>query len=205
MAAAGRAAWQVTQKQSSLLLPRVGGSGKLKVKRLRQDVFVDKVRALIANRPFVAVAHTGNLNLAASMEVRAALGAAGASFSPIKNAQSIRALEAEGFGELVPLMKGYVAICAGDADVSMAKAMVGLSKTVPEFFPLGGMLQRRLVIEATDIVKLAKLPPREQVLGEMIGAMSPGSFFQLPQPAVPLIGVLSTHVKQQGAASPECS
>ena len=173
---------------------RTASGTAIKIKRLRQIAHVNKVRELVRDRDLVVVAHVGAMTLDQEMEINAALLGADAKMTVIRNTLKVMALKAEGLGELVPLVSGSVAVCAGDSNVKLAKALIGLSKKNPNFFALGGVLAQRQVVEAADLTKLAKMPPREQVMASLVSAMLPGSVLQIPSPAMGLAAVLQAHV-----------
>ena len=181
-----------TQAAKSAL--RTASGTAVKIKRLRQIAHVNKVRELVRDRDLVVVAHVGSLTLNEEMEINEALLGADAKMTVIRNTLKVMALKAEGLGELVPLVSGSVAVCAGDSNVKLAKALIGLSKKNPNFFALGGVLAQRQVVEAADLIKLAKMPPREQVMASLVSAMLPGSVLQIPSPAMGLAAVLQAHV-----------
>ena len=181
-----------TQAAKSAL--RTASGAACKIKRLRQIAHENKVRQLVRDRDLVVVAHVGAMTLDERMEINQALHAADAKMTVIRNTLKVRALEAEGLGELTPLVTGSVAVCAGDSSDKLAKALIGISKKNPNFFALGGVLAQRQVVEAADLTKLAKMPPREQVMGSLVSAMLPGSVLQIPSPAMGLAAVLQAHV-----------
>ena len=181
-----------TQAAKSAL--RTASGAACTIKRLRQIAHENKVRQLVRDRDLVVVAHVGGMTLDERMEINQALHAADANMTVIRNTLKVRALEAEGLGELTPLVTGSVAVCAGDSSDKLAKALIGISKKNPNFFALGGVLAQRQVVEAADLTKLAKMPPREQVMGSLVSAMLPGSVLQIPSPAMGLAAVLQAHV-----------
>ena len=177
---------------------RTATGDAVKIKRLRQMGHVNLVRELVRGKDLVVVAHVGPMPLEESMVIKSTLHDADARMTVIKNSMKARALEAEGLGALVPLMQGRVAICAGDDNAKLSKALLTLGKKNPNFFPLGGLLAQRQVVEASDLAKLAKMPPRDEVYGAMISAMMPGSVLQIPSPAIGLAAVLQAHVTNLG-------
>ena len=189
-----------TQAVKSALRTATGQA--CKIKRLRQIAHVNMVRELVRDRDLVVVAHVGAMTLNDEKEIDAALLGADAKMMVIRNTLKVRALKAEGLDELVPLVSGKVAVCAGDSNVKLAKALIGLSKKNPNFFALGGVLAQRQVVEASDLTKLATMPPREQVMASLVNAMLPGSVLQIPSPAIGLAAVLQAHVARgEGDAS----
>ena len=173
---------------------RTASGEAIKIKRLRQIAHVNKLRELVRDRDLVVVAHVGAMTLTEEMEINAALTGADAKMMVIRNTLKVRALKAEGLDALVPLVSGSVAVCAGDSNVKLAKAFIGIGKKNTNFFALGGMLAQRQVVEASDLTKLATMPPREQVMAAMVSAMLPGSVLQIPSPAIGLVAVLQAHV-----------
>ena len=97
-----------TQAAKSAL--RTASGAACKIKRLRQISHEDKVRQLVRDRDLVVVAHVGAMTLGERMEINQALHAADAKMTVIRNTLKVRALEAEGLGELIPLVSGSVAV-----------------------------------------------------------------------------------------------
>mmetsp|Transcript_5082 Transcript_5082/g.9924 ORF Transcript_5082/g.9924 Transcript_5082/m.9924 type:complete len:199 (+) Transcript_5082:101-697(+) len=182
---------------------RAANGKAVKIKRLRQITHVNKVRELVRDRDLVVVAHVGAMTLSEKIEINDTLLGADAKMSFVKNTLKIKALQAEGLDELVPLVSGSVAVCAGDSDVKLAKALIGLSKKNSNFFALGGVLAQRQVVEAADLSKLATMPPRDEVMAAMVSAMLPGSVLQIPSPASGLAAVLQAHVANGGGDASE--
>ena len=127
----------------------------------------------LAAREVVAIAHTGNLLTDQKNLLRADMQAAGGDVLFRKNSLAKIALERAGKPSLVPLVSGRVAIAAGDADVGVAKALMALQKKVPSFFVLGATLGER-TLEWSDVERLAKLPPREEVFADLLAQIMPG-------------------------------
>ena len=148
--------------------------------RVRKSFIIDRAAKVVSQRAVVAIAHTGNLLTDQKNLLRADMQAAGGDVLFPKNSLAKIALERAGKPSLVPLVSGRVAIAAGDADVGVAKALMALQKKVPSFFVLGATLGER-TLEWSDVERLAKLPPREEVFADLLAQIMPGGRLQVPQ------------------------
>lgn len=116
-------------------------------------------------------------------EVRRALEKEGASYKVVKNTLAELAAKGTDFEVLVGQFKGPLSVTFVSQDpVSAAKVLVQFAKTIPALVVRGGALGGRL-LSAADVEALSKLPPREQLLGQVVGV--------LVAPLRNLVGVLS--------------
>ena len=172
--------------------------------RFRKEWLVSQSDARASRASLVAVAYAGNMRAAERDRVRAELAAVGASTSFIKNSLVRRALADSPLAPLVPLVRGPAAVIAGDADAAIAERLLALGKASADFFLLGAVLQQRLLLQHTEIERLATLPPAQTVHSELIAAMQPGGCLQipgpphvlrLPNPAQYLLALLEAHAR----------
>ena len=98
----------------------------------------------------------------------------GAKFQVVKNTLTRRAAEAAGADALLALLEGPSAIAFLEADgdpVAVAKAIGAAARETRVLEVRGGVLEGR-AITADDIESLAKLPPIEQLRGQVLGAIT---------------------------------
>lgn len=82
-----------------------------------------------------------------------------------------RALEASGFSLKTKEMKGEIGVAFGFGDeASPAKILFKFSKGNETFKILGGIFGKR-TLDAKEVLSLAKLPPREVLLGQLLGVL----------------------------------
>ena len=98
----------------------------------------------------------------------------GARFTVVKNTLTRRAAEAAGADALLALLEGpsAIAFLEGDGDpVAVAKAIGAAARDTRVLEVRGGVLEGRS-ITAEDVESLAKLPPVDQLRGQVVGAMT---------------------------------
>mmetsp|Transcript_19548 Transcript_19548/g.32621 ORF Transcript_19548/g.32621 Transcript_19548/m.32621 type:complete len:211 (-) Transcript_19548:218-850(-) len=169
------------------------GSGGLRVDRFRKQFLIEKLKTLVHGRPLVAVAYAGNLNNASKALLQGEMQQVGASSCIMKASLGRRAFLECSAEPLASVIKGPTAVVAGDNDVGLAQKLLVISRKVPEFIVLGALLDCRLVLEYTDVERLARLPPAEVVHRNLIAQMMPGTVLQVPNPAQYLVAVLQSH------------
>src|ERR687895_2021558 len=95
----------------------------------------------------------------------------GARFSVVKNTLTRRAAEAAGADALLALLTGPTAIAFVESDgdpVAVAKALGDAARETRVLAVRGGVLEGKS-ITAEDVEGLAKLPPAEQLRGQVLG------------------------------------
>lgn len=103
---------------------------------------------------------------------RRELKAMGAEFKVAKKTLFGRALSALGIGIDAKSLEGEIGVIFSYEDqIAPAKAAVRFAKENETFKVLRGVLAGK-VIEARDILALAKLPPRDALLGAIAGALA---------------------------------
>src|SRR5215210_7063367 len=125
----------------------------------------------------------------------------GASFQVVKNTLTRRAAEAAGADALLALLEGPSAIAFLDTDgdpVAVAKALGAVARETRVLEVRGGVLEGRPITGA-DIDNLAKLPPFEQLRGQVLGAITAplytivGLFMA---PLQNLVGLIDARIEQ---------
>jgi large subunit ribosomal protein L10 len=141
----------------------------------------------------------------------------GAKFTVVKNTLTRRAAEAAGAERLLALLDGPTAIAFLEADgdpVAVAKALGATARETKVLEVRGGVLEGRS-ITAADIENLAKLPPLEQLQGQVLGAIT-GPLYAVVglfnAPLQNLVGLIDARIEQlggkddaSGAAEPEAA
>lgn len=118
----------------------------------------------------VFVTEYRGLDVMALANLRTALRPAGAQMKVFKNTLARRAVEAAGRPELVDLLVGPTSMTFVTGDVAAAaKALVDGAKANPLLVIKGGMIDRS-VLSASDVVAIADLPSREELLARLAGA-----------------------------------
>lgn len=111
------------------------------------------------------------MTVAQLSELRAKLRAVQGELRVIKNRLSKRALEGSQSDKLDDMLVGPSAVVFGYGDAAaLAKACTEYAKTNDKMLLKGGLLEKRR-IDAAKLQALAKLPSRQQLLGQMAATL----------------------------------
>ena len=92
-------------------------------------------------------------------------------YKVIKNNIIKRALDANGESDLDPVLEGPTAVVIADEDyLSPLKAIYNFSKDNDYYKIKGGIVEGK-VLSAEELITLAKLPSRQELLGMLAGAL----------------------------------
>lgn len=128
------------------------------------------------------------LTVKESTDLRRRLREQGAELRVVKNRLLKRAVQATGITGLDQYLEGPTAIALAFGDpAAMAKALHQFARDHKNLVLKAGILGQR-TITAEEVVKLAELPPREVLLGRVLG--------QMQAPLVGLVSVLQGPVRQ---------
>jgi large subunit ribosomal protein L10 len=132
----------------------------------------------------------------------------GAKFTVVKNTLTRRAAEVAGAEALLALLEGPSAIAFIEADgdmVAVAKALADSARDTKVLAIRGGIMEGR-EISSADVEALAKLPPLEQLRGQVLGAViAPLTSLAalVNAPLQNLYGLLEARIEQLGGAEAE--
>ena len=151
----------------------------------RNQASVAQLRELLADASTFFLVDYQGLSAGDLHALRAKVRAAGGRLLVAKNTLVNVVLKEHGVEGFETTLQGPTAIVlVGEDPVAPAKALTDFAKDHPKDLPAakGGRLQGSVVGPET-LAKIAKLPPREQLLSELIGV--------LQAPLTQLVGVLS--------------
>lgn len=151
----------------------------------RNQASVAQLRELLADASTFFLVDYQGLSAGDLHALRAKVRAAGGRLLVAKNTLVSVVLKEHGVEGFDATLQGPTAIVlVGEDPVAPAKALTDFAKDHPKDLPAakGGRLQGSVVGPET-LAKIAKLPPREQLLSELIGV--------LQAPLTQLVGVLS--------------
>jgi large subunit ribosomal protein L10 len=160
------------------------------MKRSEKETFVEGVRERLSRDPVLYLTDFSGLDVKSMTQLRQKLKKGGAEYLVSKNRLLEMALKE--YGELPDLssaLKGPTGIIFGfSGPVEPAKILTEFAKEHGDrpVFKLG-VLENR-ILEASALDRLAKLPPREQLLAELAGA--------LESPMSALAGVLGAKLQE---------
>lgn len=162
------------------------------MKRSEKEAFVEDFRSRIEEAPVVYLTDFTGLDVQSMTTLRQALKDSGAEYLVVKNRLAKRALDqVDDYPDLDPALRGPTGV------VFAHEGPVGAAKAVSEFasehdgrpvFKLG-VLERDL-LEPEQIERLAELPPREELLAQLAGA--------LEAPLSALAGAMQAKVREFG-------
>lgn len=110
------------------------------------------------------------LDVAEVTELRAKLRDAGVKYKVAKNTLIKLAAHEQGITDLDQHLEGPTAVAFSTDPVELAKILVDFAKTHNDLEIKTGLLDKKL-IGVEDIISLAKLPTREVLLAQVVGAM----------------------------------
>jgi large subunit ribosomal protein L10 len=137
----------------------------------KQQVVTDLVEKLSSANAVYLTDFTG-LNVKSITDLRARLRGAGVEYLVVKNTLAERALDSLELREIAEYFRGPTALVIGrDDPVAAAKVLSDFAREHDNRPAVKAGIVDRRAVSAADIGKLAKLPPREQLLAELAGAL----------------------------------
>jgi len=170
------------------------------VPREEKVLIVDSLRELISKCSIGILTDYRGLSTPEITILRRRLRELGIDYKVVKNTLARFAAERAGKGELVNLFEGPIAIAFGYKDIiEPARALADYIRTSKTSLSIkGGFLADRL-LTSEEVMTLVKLPPREILLGKIVGGMqAPISALItcLTTPMRGIIGVLQARIQQ---------
>lgn len=141
--------------------------------RAEKKAFVEDFRSRIEEAPVVYLTDFTGLDVQAMTTLRQALKDSGAEYLVVKNRLAKRALsDVDDYPELDPALRGPTGVVFGyEGAVEPAKAISEFAEEHDDrpVFKLG-VLERSL-LEPDQIERLAELPPKQELLSTLAGAL----------------------------------
>jgi large subunit ribosomal protein L10 len=143
----------------------------MNVKEKKQAV-VDQLSAKLGSAKAIYLADFTGLNVKKVTQLRARLRKAGVEYIVVKNTLAERALAELDLPDIAQFFKGPTAVVIGRKDpVEAARVLSDFARENDSKPAIKAGIFEKRAITAKDIDRLAKLPPREQLLAELAGAM----------------------------------
>lgn len=126
---------------------------RLNMVRVRKEFLINRVRRQMGgpDTSLVAIASYGNLNSSNKLQLRYALDKVGATVNFTKNTLVSKGLETLGpeFLDLAPLLRAKTLFATGPAEAPLAKELLLLEKTMPDFVVLGALLNSQRILQVS--------------------------------------------------------
>lgn len=153
----------------------------------RKKEIVQSTEELLEKQKVLFFSKFGGIGVNKLAEFRRELRKVGGEFKVIRKTLLQRALQSKSINANVLDLPGEVGVIFGyESEVDPAKAAVKFKKENQTFEILAGVLNGN-TMKGADVIALAKLPTREQLLGQLVGVLqAPIANFQ---------GVLSGNVR----------
>ena len=135
-----------------------------------KQAVVAEVAKQVASAQAIVMAENRGMPVAAMTQLRAKARGAGVYFRVVKNTLVRRAVADTPFATLADKMVGPLAYGIGPDPVAVAKVLSDFAKGNEKFVLAGGAMPGQ-VMSAKDIVALASLPSREELLAKLLGTM----------------------------------
>jgi len=135
----------------------------------KQEV-VTEVSAEIAKAQTVVIAEYRSLTVADMTDLRRKARNAGVYLRVVKNTLARRAVADTQFNGLADKMVGPLAYGISSDPVAAAKVLSDYARTNDKLVIKGGAMANQ-VMAAADVVRLASMPSREQLLAQLMGTM----------------------------------
>ena len=175
----------------------------MNVKEKKQAV-VDQLTEKLGGAKAVYLADFTGLNVKKVTELRARLRKAGVEYLVVKNTLAERALAGLDLPDIAQFFRGPTAVVIGRSDpVEAAKVLSDFARENDNKPHVKAGIVEKRTVSSADITRLAKLPPREQLLAELVWAMqSPMAelVFVLQAKMHELVGLLEALNEQRGNA-----
>lgn len=140
--------------------------------RAQKELFLEDLRERIDRAPVLYLTDFTGLDVKAMTQLRRSLKTSGAEYLVVKNRLAKRVFtESEDLPDITESLEGATGLVLGYEDaVTVAKALSDFAKEHEDrpSFKLGIMDRR--ILEPEQIRRLAELPPREQLMAQLVGA-----------------------------------
>jgi large subunit ribosomal protein L10 len=141
------------------------------MKRTEKESFVEEFRERLQESPAFFLTDFTGLDVKSMTVLRDELKKKGAEYLVVKNRLLLLALQGMGIPDLSDWLTGPTGVVLGHSGpVEAAKTISDFAKTHDDRPAFKVAVLDNAVLDATQIQKLAKLPPRDQLLAMLAGA-----------------------------------
>jgi len=140
------------------------------VEKAKKAEVVEDLSKVFAKAGSVVVAHYSGMTVAQMSDLRARMGAAGATFRVSKNRLAVRALKGTPIEGIAHLFKGPTGIAVSDDPVAASKVAAAYAKDNDKLVILGGSVGAT-ALDAAGVKALATLPSLDELRGKIVGLL----------------------------------
>jgi large subunit ribosomal protein L10 len=140
------------------------------VEKAKKAEVVEDLNGIFAKAGSVVVAHYSGMTVAQMSDLRARMGAAGASFRVSKNRLAVRALKGTPIEGIAHLFKGPTGIAVSDDPIAASKVAVAYAKDNDKLVILGGSVGET-ALDVNGVKALASLPSLNELRGKIVGLL----------------------------------
>lgn len=138
----------------------------------KKAAVVDEIAASMKEATAFYLTDFTGLSVKSMTELRAKLRDAGVEYTVVKNTLARRALEGLDMPDVAEFFSGPTGLVIGREDaVTAAKILSDFAKDHDDKPQIKAGVVERKAVDSAQVAKLAKLPPKEQLLAELAGAM----------------------------------
>lgn len=143
------------------------------MERQEKETVVAELRERIGRAPALYLTDFHGLNVHSITKLRRSLRQSGAEYVVVKNRLAQKAFEqTPGMPDVSSQLEGPTGLVFGYEDVvAAAKALSDFAKEHDQRPAVKVGVMNGKVLDATQVARLASLPPREQLLAELAGAL----------------------------------
>ena len=157
------------------------------MEKAKKAEVVEDLSKVFAKAGSVVVAHYSGMTVAQMSDLRARMGAAGATFRVSKNRLAVRALKGTPIEGIAHLFKGPTGIAVSDDPIAASKVAAAYAKDNNKLVILGGAIGST-ALDAAGVKALASLPSLNELRGKIVGL--------LVAPATKIAGILQAPAGQ---------
>jgi large subunit ribosomal protein L10 len=151
--------------------------------RPEKEAIVREVKTYLEDSSYLLVADYSGLTVMDLAELRDSLRENESELHIVKNTFLRKAMEVVGWDDIATMLSGPTAMVTGSGEVTaVAKALEAFVKGHKSTAIKGGCLDGK-TLSAADVDALAKVPPREVMLGMLVGTIA--------APMTQLVGVFN--------------
>ena len=140
------------------------------MEKAKKAEVVEDLSKVFAKAGSVVVAHYSGMTVAQMSDLRARMGAAGATFRVSKNRLAVRALKGTPIEGIAHLFKGPTGIAVSDDPIAASKVAAAYAKDNDKLVILGGSVGAT-ALDAAGVKALATLPSLNELRGKIVGLL----------------------------------